>query len=182
VTGLQAECEMPTHGKMIVDKNPSLTLYIPDYLRLKPNAKVLISLRDPRDVAISCFSHNCPLNSVSATFLGFSRIARHYKSLMDAWLLVREWEGCDSLEVRYEDLISDVTKEGQRVCDYLRVEWDTGQQAFHAKAKTNKIFSPNRNTVTKPIYKSSLHRWHRYERYFAKDLIPLEPYCKQFGY
>ena len=39
----------------MIDKNPSLTYLIPAIVRVFPEIKLLIALRDPRDVVLSCF-------------------------------------------------------------------------------------------------------------------------------
>ena len=58
-----------------------------------PDLKVIIALRDPRDVIISCFFQNLRLNATNANFLSLERTARHYADLMDVWLRMRELGG-----------------------------------------------------------------------------------------
>ena len=42
-------------GRLLVDKNPSLTFLIPAFVRVFPETRFLVALRDPRDVCMSCF-------------------------------------------------------------------------------------------------------------------------------
>ena len=49
-------------GKMLIDKNPSPTSRLPLWLRVFPELRVIIALRDPRDVVLSCYFQNIPLN------------------------------------------------------------------------------------------------------------------------
>src|SRR5262249_50319424 len=79
--------------KFLIDKNPSPTARLPVWLRVFPELKVFIALRDPRDVVLSCYFQNIPLNAVNVNFLTLERTAKHYGDLMDIWLTVREWEG-----------------------------------------------------------------------------------------
>lgn len=58
-----------------LDKNPTLTLVLPGFLRLFPETHLLIALRDPRDVVISCFMQYLPLNPNSVCFLTLERTA-----------------------------------------------------------------------------------------------------------
>ena len=50
--------EAPAEGKILVDKNPPVTAYLPAFLRAFPELRVFIALRDPRDVLVSCYFQN----------------------------------------------------------------------------------------------------------------------------
>ena len=58
--------------RVLVDKNPSPTMSLNVWLRVFPELKVIIALRDPRDVIISCFFLNIMLNATNANFLSWS--------------------------------------------------------------------------------------------------------------
>ncbi len=59
----------PVGDRLLIDKNPSYTFLIPALIRIFPELKLLIALRDPRDVVMSCFMQNLPLNQVGAACL-----------------------------------------------------------------------------------------------------------------
>lgn len=63
-----------------LDKNPTHTLFIPAILRLLPDSRFLVALRDPRDVVVSCYFQWFPLNPNSASFLT-------WKNTIDRYLL-----------------------------------------------------------------------------------------------
>jgi hypothetical protein len=147
-----------------------------------PELRILIALRDPRDVALSCYFQNIPLNAVNVNFLSLERVAKHYSDLMDIWLAVKEWEGFSWIETRYEDMVEDVEKEGRRVTEFLGLTWDEGQGKFYEKSRQKQLYSPTYQDVTRPIYKRSLARWRAYEKHLAPILPGLEPYCRRFGY
>ena len=170
------------HGKLLVDKNPSPTARLPVWLRVFPELRVLIALRDPRDVLISCYFQNIPLNMVNVNFLNFERLAKHYSDLMDVWLAVRRWEGFSWIETRYEDVVADLEKEGRRVTEFLGLNWDEQQSRFYDKSRTKQMYSPTYQDVTRPVYARSVARWHAYEEHLAPVLPALEPYCRAFGY
>ena len=96
----------PTAGTLL-DKNPSPTQSLDVWLRVFPELKVIIALRDPRDVVISCFFLNIMLNATNVNFLSLERTARHYADLMDVWLRLRELGGFDWIESRYEDVVGE---------------------------------------------------------------------------
>jgi len=165
-----------------LDKNPSPTARLPLWLKVFPELRVLIALRDPRDVVLSCYFQNIPLNAANVNFLSFERLARHYADLMDIWLAVREWEGFAWLEVRYEDTVADLEKEGRRVTEFLGLTWHEDQGRFYEKSRTKQLYSPTYQDVTRPVYSRSVARWRAYEKHLAPVLPALEPYCRKFGY
>jgi len=179
---LLAEVGDSGQRKLLVDKNPSPTARLPLWLRVFPELRVLIALRDPRDVIVSCYFQNIPLNAANVNFLSFERLTKHYADLMDIWLSVREWEGFAWVETRYEDTVSDLEKEGRRVIEILGLKWHEEQSRFYEKSRKKQLYSPTYQDVTRPVYGSSVGRWHAYEKYLAPVLPALKPYCTQFGY
>ncbi|MCX6924226.1 MAG: sulfotransferase [Verrucomicrobia bacterium] len=169
-------------GKLLLDKNPSPTARLPLWLKVFPELRVLIALRDPRDVVLSCYFQNIPLNAANANFLSFQHLAKHYADLMDIWLAVREWEGFAWLEVRYEDTVADLEKEGRRVTEFLGLTWQEDQGRFYEKSRSKQLYSPTYQDVTRPVYSRSVARWRAYEKHLAPILPSLEPYCREFGY
>ena len=169
-------------GKLLVDKNPSPTARLPLWLRVFPELRVIIALRDPRDVVLSCYFQNIPLNAVNVNFLSFERVAKHYADLMDIWLAVREWEGFAWIETRYEDTVADMEKEGRRVTGFLGLTWHEDQARFFEKSRKKQFYSPTYQDVTRPVYARSVARWRAYEKHLAPILPALETYCRTFGY
>jgi tetratricopeptide (TPR) repeat protein len=165
-------------GKVLVDKNPSRTFWLPAFLRVFPELRVLIALRDPRDIMISLYFQDHP----NTNCLSFERLARHYQNIMDLWLTVRDWEGLAWRETRYEDIVADLSKEGGRVTQFLGLEWHERQARFHESNRQKPVMSTNYKDVTKPIYTKSVGRWRVYEKHLVPILPMLEPYCKKFGY
>jgi len=182
IEALEQELGAPANGKLLLDKNPSPTARLPLWLRVFPELRVLIALRDPRDVVLSCYFQNIPLNAANANFLSFKRLAKHYSDLMDVWLTVRQWEGFAWLETRYEDVVANLEQEGRRVTEFLGLNWHEDQAQFHQKSLRKQLYSPTYQDVTRPVYSRSVARWHAYEKYLAPILPALEPYCRAFGY
>ncbi len=182
IEALQWELGSGAEGRLLVDKNPSPTARLPVWLRVFPESRVLIALRDPRDVAVSCYFQNVPLNAVNVNFLSLERVARHYADLMDVWMAVRQWDGFAWLETRYEDTVADLEKEGRRVTGFLGLDWREEQMRFHEKSLKKQLYSPTYQDVTQPVYTRSVGRWRAYEKYLAPILPALEPYCRAFGY
>jgi tetratricopeptide (TPR) repeat protein len=182
VEALQKELGAGTEHKLLLDKNPIDAMKLNIWLRIFPELRVIMALRDPRDVVISCYFQNIPLNPFNANFLFLERTAKHYANLMDIWLAVRKWEGFAWIETRYEDIVADLEKEGRRVTDFLGLPWHREQAHFHEQSIKKNLYAPTYHDATQPIYRRAVSRWHAYEKYLASSQPILEPYCRALGY
>jgi tetratricopeptide (TPR) repeat protein len=176
--------ELPggSNASVWLDKNPSPTAALHLWLRLFPDSKVIIALRDPRDVIVSCFFQNLILTPTNANFLSLERTVKHYADLMDVWLRLRELGGFDWLETRYEDLVANMETEGRRVTAFLGLQWNPGQARFHETAARKFVFSPTYNDATQLVHNRAVGRWHHYAAALAPFQKILAPYCRAFGY
>lgn len=168
--------------RVLVDKNPSPTAALHLWLRVFPELRVLVALRDPHDVVISCFFQNLMLTPANANFLSLERTAKHYSDLMDVWLRMRELGGFEWLESRYEDLVANPEGEGRRVTEFCGASWHENQASHHEAARKKVLFAPTFSDVAQPVHTRAVGRWHRY----AEALEPIQPklaaYCRAFGY
>jgi Tfp pilus assembly protein PilF len=167
-------------GKLILEKNPANTRMLPNLLGIVPEMRVIMALRDPRDVVLSIYFQNIPPNNVR--FYSLENFAKAYGNMMDIWLLVREWEGFSWIETRYEDIVSNLESEGRRITNFLGLRWHKNQTTFFETARKRRLYAPTYHDVTKPIYSKSVGRWRDYEKYFEPILPILKPYCNAFGY
>jgi tetratricopeptide (TPR) repeat protein len=178
VKNLAVHLGTTVENRTLLDKNPSHTFWLPAFLRTFPELRVLIGLRDPRDVLVSLYFQDQPQTNC----LGFEQLAQHYSDVMELWLAVRDWKGLTWMETRYEDIVSDLEKEGKRVTQFIGLEWNESQARFHEKNREKPILSTNYSDVTKPVYSRAVGRWRAYEKHLKPFLPLFEPYCKKFGY
>ena len=68
------------------------------WLRVFPQSKIIIALRDPRDIIISCYFQNVALDWANVNFLSLERTAKFYADCMDVWLRLRDLGGFDWIE------------------------------------------------------------------------------------
>jgi len=152
------------------------------WLRVFPELKVIIALRDPRDVVISCFFLNIMLNATNVNFLSLERTAKHYTDLMDVWLRMRELGGFDWIETRYEDVVENLESEGRKLTQFLGLAWHPNQERYFETARRKVLFAPTYHDVTQPVYKRAVGRWERYARALEPIQSRLAPYCRAFSY
>jgi hypothetical protein len=176
------EVDGETAAEVLIDKNPTATGSLQSWLRIFPDSKVIIALRDPRDVVISCFFQNLALTPMNVNFLGLDRVVQQYADLMDVWLRIRELGGFDWIETRYEDIVAGAETEGRRVTEFLGLTWHPAQANCHEAARARFVFSPTYNEVAKPVHNRAVGRW----KHYAAALEPFHPkfsgYLTAFGY
>jgi tetratricopeptide (TPR) repeat protein len=173
----------PVGKRLLIDKNPSLTFLVPALVRIFPEIKLLIALRDPRDVVMSCFMQ--PFFQIAQTnsaYLTLDGTAEEYVAVMGVWRAVKPLLKNPWLEVRYEDMVADLESVARRTLGFLEVPWDARVLGFDRHAREKIVRSPTYADVAKPVYKSAMGRWHNYQKYLEPHLAKLEPFVKAFGY
>jgi hypothetical protein len=170
-------------GRMHLDKNPAYNLTIPFVLRVFPETKLIISLRDPRDVVLSCYMRYLPLNALSVRFLDVVRTAERYALDMSAWLKFRELIDVPWCEIRYESTVADLAAEARRALRALELPWDDQVLNYRQRLMDEKqVTSPSYEEVVQPIYSRSIGRWKNYQRLLEPALKTLDPFVHEFGY
>ena len=159
-----------------------MTYLLPLVARVFPEMKVVFALRDPRDVVVSCFMQQLPLNAVSVNYLTLEGTAKKYAASMRAWVKIRAMLPNSWIEVRYEDMVADLETQARRVLEFLGLPWDESVLEYHRRAQRKHVHSPTYEAVTKPVYSSSVARWRNYETQLEPYLDILQPYVEAFGY
>jgi Sulfotransferase family len=172
---------LPAH-EVLVDKLP-LNLVRVDYLaRLFPGARLLVSVRDPRDVVLSNYFQDFVPNPAMLQFTDLQASARTYAAAMRLWLDRRTTLRLPWREQRYEALTVDLEGEAHAMLAFLGVEWDPAVLAHHARAGDQRISTPSRYDVSRPVYGEAVGRWRDFERHLAPILPTLAPFVNAFGY
>jgi tetratricopeptide (TPR) repeat protein len=170
-------------SRMHLDKNPAYNLTIPMLLRVCPEARLIVALRDPRDVVLSCYLRYLPLNSVSVQYLDVRRAANRYALDMTAWLKFRELVETPWCEVRYEETVANIETQARRALETLGLPWNDSVLAYRQRLAADKrVTSPSYEAVAKPIYTGAIGRWRNYARTLEPALEILAPFVREFGY
>ena len=169
-------------GLQVIDKNPGLTASIGRIPRTLPGSKLIVMLRDPRDVCLSAYFQSTNRTPWSVNWLTMEETVEQYAFVMDLWLqarpkLVQPW-----IEVRYEDLVDDPEREAKRVTRFLGLTWHEAQADPAAHARSKIVRSPTHSDVIQPVYRRSLGRWRAYGKHLAPFESKLEPFLTAFGY
>lgn len=181
-----AEADKVAHrapGQLLVDKNPLNMLRLPMIRRLFPSAKVILALRHPCDVMLSCYMQNFRSPAFMVLCSTLERLAKSYVNAMRFWIHHQPLLCPDLLVLRYEDTVGDFPAQVARIADYLGIE-DRGfleRFAEHATAK-GYISTPSYSQVIEPVNQRAVARWLCYRDWFAPVFPILRPVADHWGY
>jgi Flp pilus assembly protein TadD len=169
-------------GKVMVDKNPLNTLKLPLIAKLFPDARIILALRDPRDVVLSCFRRHFEVNAAMYELLTLEGAATTYDAVMGLAQVMRTKLPLTVMEHRYESLVESFEECVGEVCNFIGVPFQKEMLDFHLTAQTQDIRSPSAQQVRRSLYKESIAQWRRY----AEELDPirpvLAPWIERFAY
>ncbi len=88
----------------MVDAAPLNIMHIPLFRALFPNGRVILSIRDPRDMAINCFFHRYSYNALSVNFMQLGAVTSYIADIGAYWDTMAESIELPTHVVRAEDI------------------------------------------------------------------------------
>jgi tetratricopeptide (TPR) repeat protein len=169
--------------RQLVDKNPLNMLCLPMIMRLFPEARIILCLRHPCDVLLSCYMQAFRSPAFMVLCSSLERLARGYVDAFDHWFRHVEVFAPRVLEWRYESVVSRFDEHVARLGQFLQLEDSTPMARFaeHARAK-GYISTPSYAQVTEGIHRKAVNRWHAYREMFEPVLPILQPMLDRLGY
>jgi len=163
-------------AKHVVDKMPGNYMYLGLIAALWPGARIIVSRRDPRDVAVSCWS----------TYFGALRWANDFRHIAEQIIqhdrLIAHWKTvlpAPLIEVSYEALVTDFEPQARRLIEAVGLPWDPGCLEFYSLQRP--VRTASLKQVRQPVYTKSIGRWKHYQtalaplyETFARHNQPLE--------
>ncbi len=169
------------NGKIFVDKLALNTIKLPLIARLFPDAKILLALRDPRDVVWGCFRQRFQMNAAMLEFTSLDGAARLYAGCMTLLSTYRAVLTLNVHTIRNEDLVADFDAQAMQICDFIGAPWDSALRSFAERGRTRAISTPSSVQVARGLYASG-GQWKRYERQLQPILPIVQPWVERFGY
>jgi tetratricopeptide (TPR) repeat protein len=153
----------------VVDKMPLNYQHLGVIAALFPRARVIHCRREPIDTCLSCYFQDFAwplpfgpdLSHLGSHYREYERLMAHYTRVLPLPLF----------ELRYEELIDNQEAVTRRLLDFCGLEWDDRCLRFHETERT--VNTSNTLQVRKPLYRSSVDRWKRYEAHLAPLLQAL---------
>jgi tetratricopeptide (TPR) repeat protein len=170
-------------GRRLVDKNPLNILRLPVIRRLFPQAPIILAVRHPCDVLLSCFMQHFRTPDFALLCADLETLALGYRRTFDFWYRQAALLDPRLLEIRYETLTVDFAAEIRRVLEFLKLPWDDAVLRPEENAREKRFIStPSYSQVIEPVNRKAVDRWRAYERHFIPILPMVAPYLERWGY
>ena len=165
-------------AKLVSDKMPLNFLYLGLIAAILPGARLIHCLRDPRDVAVSCYFQDFVDPALAFSF-DLRQTADYYR---DYWRLMAHWRerlAQPILEIHYENLVGDIEQQTKRVLEFLGLPMEQACLSFHEREREVKTASHAQ--VRRRLYQSSVGRYRNYQEQIARLFCdPLEDILEQY--
>jgi Flp pilus assembly protein TadD len=169
-------------GKVFVDKLPFNGVKLPLIRRLFPDAPIVFSIRDPRDVVLSCFRQRFALNPYTYQLLDLAAGARLYGDYMALVETYLQSLNTPLMAYRHEDLVGDYVGHMQKLCAYLGLPWRQNMSDVGLRVREGRVSSPSAVQLRDGLSRDGLQNWRRYETHIAPIMPALARWIKAFGY
>jgi tetratricopeptide (TPR) repeat protein len=167
----QAHSKAPKDARRVTDKMPTNFLMIGLIATLFPNARIILTQRDPRDVAMSCFSilfatgqdHTYDLGELGRYIVKYFELVDYWKRVIPAHQL---------LEITYEKLVGDLEGNVRQVIAHCGLDWHPDCLDFQNNKRSVRTASVTQ--VRQALFTTSIGRWRPYAPYITDLLDILE--------
>ena len=161
----EAEKLASDHARL-ADKTLQAWQHVGLIQHILPDSRVIYVRRNPMDTCLSCFmAALTPDVHVFAS--NFKDLAFYYKQhdrLVKHWLKSASLE---QLEVQYEELVEQPEELSRQIIEFCELDWEDECLRFHQK-KDRLVMTLSYEQVRKPIYKSAMQRWKKYEKHLGE--------------
>jgi hypothetical protein len=170
-------------GNLLIDKNPLTMNLLPLVRRLFPDARIILALRHPCDVILSCFIANFRLNDGMSSFLRLLTAAELYDLSFRYYEHVQQLMPMPTHTVVYENVVADRESELRKLFDFLGLDWHDAVLDHQKTALgRGRIKTASYAQVVEPIYTRSAGRWQKYRKHLEPVFPVLAPWIEKFGY
>lgn len=157
-----------------LDKTLETYLHVGAIALMFPRAVIIHCLRNPLDTGLSCFGQL--FASGNETLYDLAQIGREYaryRRLMEHWSAVAP---ARVQTLSYEALVTDPEAQIRRlVTEVCGLAWAPECLRFFETRRA--VATASVDQARRPIYRSSLERWRRYEPHLAPLVAALGPYA-----
>lgn len=156
-------------AQMVTDKRPDNFWHVGLIKRMFPGAKILNTVRDPKDTLVSVWTQYLD-SSLNYGYLP-QDIAAHIQTERR---MMAHWEKLypgDIQTVAYEQMIRNPEEQIRRVLGFLDLPFEAACLEFHASSRAVKTASVWQ--VREPLHDRSIGRWKNYEGFFRA--LPANP-------
>ncbi|MEM6781264.1 MAG: tetratricopeptide repeat protein [Pseudomonadota bacterium] len=145
----------------VTDKMPGNYTNMGIITAILPNAKIIHCRRNPIDTCLSCYKQNFGqgqywsynLEELAEEYNRYLEVMSHWRSVMPDRFI----------EINYEETVGNFEEQARMLIDYVGLDWDDACLEPHKQKRA--VLTASKAQVTKPIYKTSVEKWKRYEKH-----------------
>ncbi len=149
----------------VTDKMPTNFMLLGLIRLAMPGARIIHCKRNPIDTCLSIYMTPYQRSPDFAhdreTIIAYYR---EYKRLMTHWRSVLSTDRF--FEVSYEDLVTNRERVTREIIAFCGLDWDDA--CLYPEKNARSVATPSMWQARQPVYRGSLARWRRYERWLGK--------------
>jgi hypothetical protein len=150
-------------SRYVCDKSLENVFLVGQIMQVFPEARMVWTRRDLRDVCISCYTSDfAGRHSYTHDLKVLGEYARKVEELMAYWV---ECFPQNFHIVDYENFVDSPDKGIKELVNFLGFDWDDAYLDFHLSS--NRVKTLSYNDVQKPVYQHAVGRWKDYEKWLA---------------
>jgi tetratricopeptide (TPR) repeat protein len=152
------------NASRVINKAPVNSDFLGMIYSVFPDARVIYMRRDPIDTCLSCYFQQFltginfafELSDLVHYYREHERMMAHWRSVLPPGFI---------LDVPYEELVVDQETWSRKMLDFIGLKWDARVLEFHTNKR--QVTTASAWQVRQKIYKSSVARWHNYEKFIG---------------
>jgi len=171
-----------SNKKVIIDKLPLSIIELGFIKCIFPKAKIILALRHPCDVVISCFFSLFKMNDAMINFLNLDNTIDFYHRVFDLFDSYEKELEMNIHKIKYENVVLNFEESISNLLNFMNLDYERNLKEFNFTAKSReKISTPSYSQVVNPLYSSSIGRWKKFS--IKNELeIKLGKWIKKFNY
>ena len=164
-----------------IHKQPMNIIDLPMILQLWPNAVIIRTIRDPRDVVLSCFSQHFAANGINRHFLDIETTANmvaKVQALNEA--VDARFPDANIVDVRYESFVADPESILRVILERIGLPFEPG--VLDPTRDTTIQQTPSFLEAKKKVHSDRTERWRQYEPQLRTPCRILDEWISKEGW
>lgn len=178
-----AESLVPDAAKApcFIHKQPMNIIDLPMILQLWPRSLIIRTIRDPRDVVLSCFSQHFAANGINRHFLDIESTANMVAKVQ---ALNQAVDACfpdaNIIDVRYEEFVEDPESTLRVILERLGLDFEP--EVLDPTRDTSIQQTPSFLEAKKMVHSNRTERWRQYEPQLRRPCHILDEWIQKSGW
>ncbi len=127
-----------------------------------PNSKIIITSRNFKNNLLSIYKNNLPQVRWTYNIEQIKQFNSIFLRYVDFW---KDKFGDELINIEYEDLVKNTEDVSKKIIKFCDLEWEPNLLDYHKK-NTAPIKTASVNQADKPVYKKSLDKFTKFEKFF----------------